>query len=88
MIVSDPNTKKSGRLLIAKVAFFSGLLEGRASLDLPITGLLTFLDYVTPIVLLFFFLAVFTLRSILAANNDETLGSVSPPVEYGPPAAC
>ena len=49
-----------------------------------ITGLLTVLNYATPILLLFFFLAVFTLRSILAANNANTLGSVSPPVEYGP----
>lgn len=49
-----------------------------------ITGLLTVLDYGTPIILLFFFLSVFTLRSILTADNANILDSVSARVEYGP----
>lgn len=50
-----------------------------------LNGLLTVLHYAAPIVLLFFFLFVFTLRSILTADNANTVGPpASPSVEYGP----
>ena len=51
-------------------------------------GLLTVLDYATPIILLFFFLSVFTLRSVLSADHGnirDTQSPTTPPVvEYGP----
>lgn len=45
-------------------------------------GMLRVLHYVNPIVLLFFFLFAFTLRSILSATADQTAGPSS--TETGP----
>lgn len=58
-------------------------MTGAASHRSPAQDLLVYLHYSAPIVLLVFFLFVFTLRSVIVANNANAVDA-PPPIEYGP----